>query len=1091
MQRYFNKSLMARLVGYYLFLALPTVILVGVIVYFRAIDNLKQSIFRRLEAVAVLKEDNLNLWIDEQRRNLTFIAWLPEIQTQVGILTSTTSADPDYQEAYAVLTRYLSYVVSSVSDAEELFILDMDGRIILSTYEAHEGLSRQELPYFQTGRFNTTVQPFYTDSDTGRTMITVATPIFDASKRRVGVLAGHLNLERVNRIVLERSGLGESGETYLVNPNNIFVSAPLFLSPDQTQNAVHSLGIDTALKKQEGEDLYTNYQGIPSIGVYMWLENQQVALLAEMSQAEAFAPARSLAWIITIISLASAALISAGVYLLARQIAHPILAITSTAQRVAGGDLSQSAPVLTEDEVGVLANAFNQMTSQLRLLYEGLERKVAERTADLTIANQRLQEEIVVRTRVEEALRHQNEYLGALHDMSLGIISRLNLEDLLFTLVTRAGQLLHTNHGYVYLLDPQSLELECKVGTGLFTNIIGFHLKPGEGLAGKVWQDGAPLLVDNYADWSGRSQSHKFNALGTTVGVPLKSGSQVMGVIGLAHETQTAGQSFSEEEIALLNRFAQLASIALDNALLYTRAEEARAEAETANQAKSAFLANMSHELRTPLNAIIGFTRIVRRKGNDVLPEKQLENLDKVLVSAEHLLGLINTILDIAKIEAGRMDVQSTTFEVAHLIDLCITTAQPLLKPDVVLTKDLPQNLPLVYSDQDKVKQILLNLLSNAAKFTHQGQIVIHCEQVQNLLRIAIQDTGIGISPEAMNRIFEEFQQADSSTTRQYGGTGLGLAISRKLARLLGGEVSATSQEGQGSTFTLEIPIHYLEPAAALKLKTAIQTAATHPPATTDKSEANIVTPQKPMILIIDDDADVILMLQQILEDAGYFPVGIASPSEGIRKAREMQPAAILLDIVTPHRNGWEILHELKTDPRTSHIPVILMTIIEKKALGYRLGADSYLVKPLNEADVVAKLRQIFHTQGQTGARHLLVVDDDPMVADMVRQMLENSGYRITTAPDGLVALEMIANQPPDIILLDLMMPRMDGLGLLHQLRQSPAYKHIPVIVLSAKTLSREEATTLQESVVTVLQKQGMEERTLLNELQKALTGPS
>ena len=1080
---FWNKSLMARLVGYYLLLSLLTVILMGGSVYSQAAESLKESSYDRLRAVAVLKETSINRWVDEQRRNLTFIAWLPEIQEQAGTLLDPGSDSASYQQAYSVLANYLIYVVSSVSDAEELFILDLNGTVVLSTSASQEGLKRGAMPYFQNGRTNTTVQPFYSDPDSGKPMVTVATPIFDSQKRRVGVLAGHLNLARIERIVLERSGLGESGETYLVNTSYRFVSTPPFYNPQQSQDDIHSIGVDRALQSQSGADLYQNYQGVPVVGVYTWLESQQVALLAEMSQQQAFEPARRLAWIIFIVGLATAGLLAAGVYLLARQIARPILSITQAATRVAAGDLTQTAPVVTQDEVGILAQAFNQMTSQLRVLYEGLEKKVAERTADLTLANQRLQEEIIERTRAEKALQVQNEYLAALHETTLGIVSRLKLDELLEILVARAGQLLQTPHGYVYLVDKTTLELECKVGVGVFAQLIGFRLAPGEGLAGKVCQSGQPMLVDDYSKWMGRSRNIEFDKLRATIGIPLKSGGQVVGVIGLSRNTEedtSTARTFTEEEQALLDRFAHLASIALDNALLYTRAEEARAEAETANRAKSAFLANMSHELRTPLNAIIGFTRIVRRKATDALPEKQLENLEKVLLSAEHLLGLINTILDIAKIEAGRMDVQPNNFDAAVLVELCATTAQPLLKSDVALLREVQADIPLVYSDQDKVKQILLNLLSNAAKFTSQGQIILRCTYEQGLLNMAVQDSGIGIPPGALERIFEEFQQADGSTTRQYGGTGLGLSISRRLARLLGGDLKVKSQEGVGSTFTLNIPLHYGSPAytAALRPQAA---------ATPSSAAAQPVEPEKPLVLAIDDDPDVIYLLNEILEDAGFRLVGASTPSEGLHKARELQPFAILLDIVMPRKDGWQVLHELKTDPKTSHIPVILLTILEKKALGYRLGATDYLVKPLDEDAVLSALRQLPSRLPDSAAPRLLVVDDDPMVIDLVRQILENSIYQIDAAPDGITALEAIERCKPDAILLDLMMPRLDGLGVLHQLQQNPETSQIPVIVLTAKLLNPDEQNTLRNSVVAVLQKQGLEEQTLLTELRNAL----
>jgi len=297
--------------------------------------------------------------------------------------------------------------------------------------------------------------------------------------------------------------------------------------------------------------------------------------------------------------------------------------------------------------------------------------------------------------------------------------------------------------------------------------------------------------------------------------VPLMVGKEIKGMIHIANLDKE--NAYGDSDLRLLTTLANSMSVALENARLFDEtqrlfkeAQESRAVAEHANQAKSVFLANMSHELRTPLNAIIGFTRIVRRKSEGALPDKQLENLDKVLASSEHLLSLINTVLDIAKIEAGRMDVIASDFDINVLADQCTAITTPLLKPGVILQKRSYPNLHMVHSDQEKIKQILLNLLSNAAKFTHTGQILLKMEKTEETIRFSVTDSGIGITDEALGRIFDEFQQADTSTTRQYGGTGLGLTISRNLARLLGGDLTAVSEPGQGSTFILTTPLHYM-----------------------------------------------------------------------------------------------------------------------------------------------------------------------------------------------------------------------------------------------------------------------------------------
>lgn len=426
-----------------------------------------------------------------------------------------------------------------------------------------------------------------------------------------------------------------------------------------------------------------------------------------------------------------------------------------------------------------------------------------------------LLDEYQERQRVEERLRRQNAYLEALHQTTLGLLSRFELDDLLNALVKRAGQLTGAPYGFLYLGEADSKEIRLRVRVGLSPEQAIESLRVGEGLAGKVWQTGEPMVITDYDLWSGRSPKVAQNLTKAIVAVPLNRNVipnsteiQIVGVLGLAH-SRDSDRTFGEEEIELLTRFAQLASVAIDNAQLFDEAIRARASAERANQAKSTFLANMSHELRTPLNAIIGFTRIVKRKGADSLPEKQLNNLDKVLVSADHLLALINTILDIAKIEAGRMDVHANSFELAKLIDICVITTQPLLKSDVQIVVNVNDELPPLYSDQDKVKQILLNLLSNAAKFTEQGTIAVHAHYDNGSIVVDVIDSGIGIPPEELPHIFEKFTQVNNGNRRQYGGTGLGLSISRHLARLLGGDLTADSEINQGSTFKLTLPIQY------------------------------------------------------------------------------------------------------------------------------------------------------------------------------------------------------------------------------------------------------------------------------------------
>ena len=467
-----RKSLVGRLVLTFLVLSVVMVAVVGLVSYVRARDALEASVYARLDTAADQKADSLGRWIDEQRRNVVFVAGLlggyelgeaRGLGPQTRRLLEQSSAAPRRSDAHDAVVAALKYTVSQTADAEEFLVLDLNGRVVASTTPEHEGMSQAKQEYFQRGSSATWVQPIASSGLTRAPTITIATPLFDRDGQRIAVVAANLNLQRIDRIVLQQTGLGETGETYVVGADHRFVHAAL--SKGEFANGVSSRAIDRGLGQRDGRGLYDNYRGDAVIGVYRWLEDIHAALVAEQSQHEAFAPARRLALTIGGIGLLVVGLLGVGIYVASRRIARPILAITETATAVRAGDLSREAPVTTEDEVGVLAGAFNDMTAELRETLEGLEQRVAERT---------------------EELNRQNAELEALHDTSLEVMNRLDIDDLLRALLERAGALLGTRHGYIYLRRAGGEEIENRVAVGVFEDELGARIGLGEGAAGRV-----------------------------------------------------------------------------------------------------------------------------------------------------------------------------------------------------------------------------------------------------------------------------------------------------------------------------------------------------------------------------------------------------------------------------------------------------------------------------------------------------------------------------------------------------------------------------------------------------------------------------
>jgi hypothetical protein len=561
--------------------------------------------------------------------------------------------------------------------------------------------------------------------------------------------------------------------------------------------------------------------------------------------------------------------------------------------------------------------------------------------------------DISERKKVEEALSQQNEYLSALHDTTLALLNRLDLNDLLANLISRAGQLLGTPHGYIFMVEPEDNVMECKIGVGVFQQYVGMRLQPGEGLAGKVWQSGQLMVVDDYDAWAGRFPQLQNNVLHASICVPLKSASKVMGVLGLTYQLET-NRTFGSKEVEMLKGFAQLASVALDNARLFTEAQEARQAAEAANKAKSGFLANMSHELRTPLNAIIGYSEMLVEDAADMEPEEIIPDLHKIHGAGKHLLTLINDILDLSKIEAGKMELYLEDFDLLALIEEVASTIKPLIEQKAnTLEIHCGNNLGMVHSDLTKIRQCLFNLLSNASKFTEQGTIALLVDRTPeedfDWLTFSVRDSGIGMSSEQMEKLFQAFSQADTSTTRKFGGTGLGLAITKRFSQMMGGDISVESEPGVGTTFTLRLPAHVAASKSEIKV--------------TPESPPEPASEEGNLVLVIDDDPDMGDLMRRFLSKEGMRVRTALGGEEGLRLARELRPDIITLDVMMPSMDGWTVLTALKTDSELAQIPVIIISMLDEKNLGYSLGTSDYLIKPIDRDRLIGIIKKYIQTK--------------------------------------------------------------------------------------------------------------------------------
>jgi signal transduction histidine kinase/DNA-binding response OmpR family regulator/HAMP domain-containing protein len=1115
------KRIQIRLLFWFILLALIPLFIGITIAYYLQVEEIKKEEINTLIVVRDLKIERLNFWLEERGDDLETLAESFAVQNFEGMFNKEKRTEEDIA-IISNIREIMNLYVENFPDYDEIFVINPDSGIIeISTDKSSEGMDKSKDDYYtrplQSRDFY--IKDIYYSSSKHKPVMAFSIPIFcsqHSGEHIVGILVCRVDLYKsFFPLVQDTTGLGETGETLIVNKDVIALNelrwhedAPLKLKIKAQPAFMASQGYSDIIES-------TDYRGEEVLAAFTYIPQTGWGLVAKRDLEEIYAPVRRMLINLIILVLITAAIIYFISRILANSFTKPLINMVKVSNKIQSGDFSVRNKIYNDDEIGYLADSYNKMTDSIESKIR-LEQRRAE--------------------------------------ISNIMIPLLRLKDFNQDIVYKLMEITDSNMGVFYVLNDEKSKFEYVASVGIDATLVKFFdAQCREGEFGKAITSKKISHLKNIpSDTVFKFKTIIGNVIPKEiVTIPIVVENQVVAIISLAslkkYEDETLeilNNSFSAINMAFSNLLAneetrrlnkeikgknvelqkqteelqlQTEELQLQTEELQSQTEELQVqsdelqeqnieldmqkrEVEEANRLKSEFLSNMSHELRTPLNSIMALSRTLTMQAKDKISSEENKYLEIIERNGKNLLTLINDILDLSKIEAGKLEIALQTFSINSIIQNIKENLSSIAKEkEIKIYLELADNLPKIESDPEKVYQILQNVIDNAVKFTQKGSVTISADTDENQMVIKVIDTGIGVSQEELPYVFEEFRQADGSTSRQFGGTGLGLAIVHKLMNRLRGKIEVQSELGKGSIFTIYLPLKWSGDIESEKVTTLSKSwelnqkekAVKETSLDENKNIEKEKIKENPRILIVEDNEETVVQIKIILENEGYL-VDIANSGQAaLDYIKHTIPDGIILDLMMPEIDGFEVLENIRSTSRTADIPVLILTAKDLTAedfkklsanniqqLLYKGAVDKdeliFTIKLMlknglkdeqkseskEQKEIAREKKKIDISQTKIlpkkeGLSTILVAEDNPDNMLTTRAILKDK-YNLIEAVDGESALDKAQRDIPDLILMDISLPKMDGLTVVKLLKENKATKNIPVIAVTARAMKGE-----------------------------------